>query len=70
MTEADVSARSLPDVIGWRERQLCASGFPPSLAAAAAADERLDLHALIELAERGCPPHLAIRILAPLEPVG
>ena len=25
-----------------------------------------DLHALIELVERGCPPALAIRILAPL----
>jgi hypothetical protein len=24
------------------------------------------LHALIELAERGCPPELAVRILAPL----
>ena len=50
------------------ERQLRASGFPPRLAAEAAADERFDLHALIELTERGCPPDLAVRILAPLEP--
>jgi hypothetical protein len=27
----------------------------------------MDLHALIELIERGCPPELAARILAPLE---
>jgi hypothetical protein len=27
----------------------------------------VDLHALIELVERGCPPSLAARILAPLE---
>jgi hypothetical protein len=27
----------------------------------------VDLHALIELVERGCPPVLAARILAPLE---
>jgi hypothetical protein len=27
----------------------------------------LDLHALIELIERGCPPGLAARILAPLD---
>jgi hypothetical protein len=57
------------DVIGWRRGQLYASGFPPVLAAEAAEDERLDLHALIELVEQGCPPHLAIRILAPLERV-
>jgi hypothetical protein len=27
-----------------------------------------DLHALIELAERGCPPDLAARIVVPPEP--
>jgi hypothetical protein len=27
----------------------------------------MDLHALIGLVERGCPPPLAARILAPLE---
>ena len=43
-------------MIGWRRRQLRASGFPPPLAAEAAADERFDLHALIELTEQGCPP--------------
>lgn len=30
-------------------------------------DPRFDLHASIELTERGCPPELAIRILAPLD---
>ena len=29
-------------------------------------DHRSDRHALIELAEGGCPPELAVRILAPL----
>jgi hypothetical protein len=29
---------------------------------------RYDLHQLIELVEQGCPPELAVRILAPLEP--
>jgi hypothetical protein len=28
---------------------------------------RYDLHALIDLVERGCPPELAVRILTPLE---
>jgi hypothetical protein len=44
-----------------------AAGFEPPLALSLAQDSRYDLHALIELVERGCPPRLAIRILAPLE---
>jgi hypothetical protein len=51
----------------WRRRRLLESGFPPRLAAELAGDARYDLHALIELTERGCPPDLAVRIIAPLE---
>jgi hypothetical protein len=43
------------------------SGFAPALAAGVAENTHYDLHALIELVERGCPPELAVRILAPLE---
>jgi len=68
LAETDLSAATSPDVIDWRCRQLRINGFPPALAAETAAGERLDLHALIELAEAGCPPALAVRILAPLEP--
>lgn len=32
-----------------------------------AGDCAIDLHALLELVERGCHPHLAVRILAPLD---
>jgi hypothetical protein len=49
----------------WRSDQLVASGFPSPLAVRIAADDRYDLHALIELVERGCSPELAARILAP-----
>ena len=38
-----------------------------ALAHSLAHDPRYDLHALIELVEVGCPPELAVRILAPLE---
>jgi hypothetical protein len=55
------------EVISWRCRQLVAAGFPAVLADRAAHDPAYDLHALIELAERGCPPALAVRIVAPLE---
>jgi hypothetical protein len=54
------------DVFRWRRDQLVAAGFHRSLAAPVAANRRYDLHALIELVERGCPPRLAVRILAPL----
>ena len=51
----------------WRRQQLIESGFPRRLATRVARDDRYDLHALIELAERGCQPELAVRILAPLD---
>lgn len=54
------------DVIAWRHTQLLRSGFPPDIATAVATDDRYDLHRLIELVDRGCPPELARRILAPL----
>ena len=55
------------EVVAWRRNQLVHSGFPLRLASRIAHDRRYDLHALIELTERGCPPKLALRILAPLE---
>lgn len=55
------------DVVAWRASQLVAAGFAPQLAAELADVCSYDLHALIELVERGCPPVLAARILAPLD---
>jgi hypothetical protein len=43
------------------------AGFDEVLAEQLARERAIDLHALIELVERGCPPPLAARILAPLE---
>ena len=57
-------------VLSWRRDQLTVAGFPLPLAARVAGDERFDMHALIELTERGCAPELAVRILAPLEAEG
>jgi len=65
-TELRQSNQAL-DVISWRCEQLVRSGFPPAQASQVANDTRFDLHALIELVEHGCPPGLAVRILAPLE---
>jgi hypothetical protein len=64
-------ARPAPTgVVGWRRRRLRRSGFDPELAEQLSRESGVDLHALIELVERGCPPPLAARILAPLEPEG
>lgn len=65
MTEIDET-----EIVGWRRSQLTGAGFSLPLAARIAGDPRFDLHALIELTERGCAPELAIRILAPLEVEG
>ena len=61
------SERAGDDVARWRRQQLLDSGFPLPLAARIAKDPRYDLHALIELVERGCSCDLAVRILAPLD---
>jgi hypothetical protein len=55
------------EVERWRREQLTDSGFPLSVAARLAKDARYDLHALIDLVERGCRPELAVRIVAPLD---
>ena len=55
------------NVPSWRRDRLVEAGFPLPLASRLARDSRYDLHAVIELVERGCPPELALRILAPLE---
>ena len=57
-------------VVRWRRAQLAQAGFSAPLAVETASDPSYDLHALIGLVERGCPPGLAVRILAPLEEEG
>jgi hypothetical protein len=63
--QLDLSAD--PDrVIAWRIDRLRDAGFQTWLAGALARDTRYDVHALLELADRGCSGELAARILAPL----
>lgn len=63
----DQSQRPWVGVTQWRERTLVSAGFDDALAARLAGDPGVDLHALLALVDRGCPPHLAARILAPLQ---
>ncbi len=55
------------DVARWRRRCLERAGFDARLARALAHDRRYDLHAALDLVDRGCPPGLAARILAPFD---
>ena len=66
-TETRPAVQAGADVVAWRRRRLLESGFPGPLATELAHAPNIDLHALIELTERGCPPELAARILAPLD---
>lgn len=54
-------------VVAWRRRQLRAAGFEAALADRLATTPGTDLHALLELTAKGCPPDLAVRILDPLD---
>ena len=54
------------DVRAWRRCRLVEAGFPEPLADEVAGNPRFDLHALLQLVDRGCPPELAVRIAAPL----
>lgn len=54
------------DVRAWRTCRLLEAGFQRELATTLAAG-RVDLHALLELVDAGCPPELAARILSPLD---
>lgn len=53
------------EIVNWRQLELEHCGFPRSLAARVARDERYDLQQLIGLVQQGCSPTLAARILAP-----
>jgi hypothetical protein len=51
----------------WRKRCLRENGFEHETANWLASAKAFDIHALLGLVERGCPPALAVRIVAPLE---
>jgi hypothetical protein len=51
----------------WRRDRIVEAGVSSASAEAIAADPRFDLHAFLTLIDRGCPPELALRILAPLQ---
>jgi hypothetical protein len=59
-----------PAAVRWRAERLARAGLARKSAWRIAADPTYDLHAFLELVDRGCPPDLALRILAPLDDRG
>jgi hypothetical protein len=63
-----INDNSAPDpVVAWRTERLTEAGLPKELARRVAADRAYDLHAVLDLVDRGSPAELALRILAPLD---
>jgi len=61
------AGRGANDAVAWRRARLRNAGFDTALTEELSRECAVDLHALIELVERGCPPPLAARIMAPLD---
>ena len=68
-TNSNITGRSAPSpsIVAWRRTQLLNAGFDAWTAEVFAQTESVDLHALMELVDRGCPPELAARIMAPID---
>jgi hypothetical protein len=54
-------------VVEWRRDRLLGAGFATELATRLAQNRAIDVHAVLDLVDRGCPAELAARILAPLD---
>jgi hypothetical protein len=58
--------RETSEIVRWRARRLADAGFARAEALRLAGDREVDIHALLDLIDRGCSPELAARIAAPL----
>jgi hypothetical protein len=65
--DGEITSHNLrPDALAaWRARLLMSAGFGDRLAHQLAGTAGVDVHELLNLVDRGCPPRLAARILAP-----
>ena len=64
-TAARTGTDERDDITRWRLDRLLAAGFAAPLALRLATTPGVNLHALLDLVDRGCPPDLAARILGP-----
>ena len=59
----EIVETELERVERWRAHELERAGYEPEDALELAARLDVDLHAAVDLLERGCPPQLAVEIL-------
>jgi hypothetical protein len=65
-TSESTAYDDLDQVTAWRFRRLLDAGLDYPQAVHLAALPGVDLHELLSLIDRGCPAHLAARILDPV----
>jgi hypothetical protein len=58
-----VYANEMERIERWRAEELERAGYEPRAAGRLAVRHDVDLHAAVELLQRGCPADLALRIL-------
>lgn len=64
-TETDIPRETeAARVVCWRASELLRVGYAAEAAMELAERSDVDLHVALELVERGCPPELALKILA------
>jgi hypothetical protein len=61
--QAEYVETEIERVERWRAEELERAGYHPEAAFELALRLDVDLHAAVELVQRGCPPELALRIL-------
>lgn len=61
--QTDPLEDELASFVSWRFGQLARSGYGLDDAIVLACHPEVDLHAAVELVQRGCPPETALRIL-------
>jgi hypothetical protein len=54
-------------VVTWRAQRLMSAGVGPVIAYEVAQVHGFDIHALLDLLDRGCPVNLAVRIIDPFD---
>ena len=58
-----VDSTEIQRIERWRAEELERAGYEPRAASRLAVRHDVDLHAAVELLERGCPVDIALRIL-------
>ncbi|WP_310961502.1 hypothetical protein [Nocardioides terrisoli] len=65
---AHASPQCTGSELAWRTERLVEAGFDHATARRLAVQAGVDLHEVLTLVDRGCPPDLAARIMTGMDP--